>query len=113
MVNTRNLAGGVMIGKTAYMYQLKNGRFRRFKGHVTLYSRGRCVFVKDGDTYLYTVANGQDEPYWNTLWMSERDDEKARMLLKAAIEQKIADYESRIQRERDLLKILEESSLEG
>ncbi len=105
----------VNLGTKGYLYSKWQGRFEVQEGYVMAsnYSHwiGRFVIKQGHKEKNLQCPLEPGEVYNAVLWLSERDDEKARQLFIEREESIIADLKRKIERHERSIQILKEAVL--
>ena len=98
-------------GKIVYRYTVKNGKFFVHEGVVNDTGFRKLVNFRDGSPTLRCPRDeefGSIRRVGHSLWMTERDDAKARKMFIDYEINKIVDMEMQIKRKKDTIKMLRE-----
>lgn len=96
-------------GKILYRYTVKNGKFFIHEGVVNHTGFRPLVNFKDGGPALRCPREedlGKIKSVWRSLWMEERDDDKARAMFIDYELDKIVELEFIIERKKENIRML-------
>lgn len=96
------------IHESVFMYRFYDGILECFEGPIKYFGTDRYNYYKfcRNDRKMYTVSEYPNRIHCGNVWMFERDDKEARMIIKRHIDEAIAEHELEIERLKKCIELL-------
>ena len=99
----------IKLNTILYRYTVHNGKLIVREGIVSNYGIRTCVHFTDGSAAVRTPRPediGVMKPIGHSIWLAERDDEKARRMFIEFEERRIVELEETLRKKREVVRML-------
>jgi hypothetical protein len=103
----------IKLNTILYRYTVHNGKLIVREGIVSNYGLRTCVHFTDGSTAVRTPRPediGVMKPVGHSIWLTERDDEKARRMFIEFEERRIVELEETLRKKREVVEQLKDEA---